>query len=77
MLHSVSNELKNEIVLNLPKEFGITLLPEKDNIDIKKKNENPYAGTETKKNFKNISILKRKDCIRKSVKEYLRQSKNC
>ena len=77
MLHSVSNELKNEIVLDLPKEFGITLLTEKDNIDIKKKDENPYAATETKKNFENISILKRKDCIRKSVKEYLRQSKNC
>ena len=31
----------------------------------------------TKKNFENISILKQKDDIRKNVKEYVRQSKNC
>ena len=55
-VHSVLNELKKEIVFDLPKESGITLLPVKDNIKIKKeKEEKPYAA---KKNFENISIIK-------------------
>ena len=62
-MHSVLNELKKEIVFDLPKEGGITLLPAKDNIKIKK--EKPYAATETKENFENIPILKRKDGKRK------------
>ena len=42
-VHSVLNELKKEIVFDLPKESGITLLPVKDNIRIKKaKEEKPY-----------------------------------
>ena len=38
-VHSVLNELKKEIVFDLPKESGITLLPVKDNIKIKKEKE--------------------------------------
>ena len=62
-VHSVLNELKKEIVFDLPKESRITLLPVKDNLKIKekKKEEKPYAATETEKNFENIPVLKRKD----------------
>ena len=49
-VHSVLNELKKEIVFDLPKESGITLLPAKDSIKVKKeKEEKPYAATEIKK----------------------------
>ena len=70
-VHSVLNELKKEIVFDLPKESGITLLPAKDSIKVKKeKEEKPYTATEIKKkNFENTSILKRKDGKRKRVGE--------
>ena len=69
-VHSVLNELKKEIVFDLPRESGITLVPAKDNIKIKKeKGEKPYAATETKNNFENIPILKRKDGKCKRVGE--------
>ena len=49
-VHSVLNELKKEIVFDLPKESGITLLPAKDSIKVKKeKEEKPYTATEIKK----------------------------
>ena len=38
-VHSVLNELKKEIVFDLPKESGITLLSVKDNIKIQKEKE--------------------------------------
>ena len=38
-VYSVLNELKKEIVFDIPKESGITLLPIKDNIKIKKERE--------------------------------------
>ena len=46
------------------------MLPAKDSSKIKKeKEEKPYAVIETKKNFENILILKRKDGKRKRVDE--------
>ena len=67
-MHSVLNELKKDIVFDLPKESRITLLPAEDSIKIKKeKEEKQYAATETKKNFENFPILKRKDCKCKRV----------
>ena len=61
-VHSVSNELKKEIVLDLLR---------------RRRMKNHMQLLKTKKNFENISILKQKDGIRKNVKEYVRQSKNC
>ena len=49
-MHSALNELKKEIVFDLPKESCIILFHAKDSVKIKKDNEKkPYAATETKK----------------------------
>ena len=79
-VHSVLNELKKDIVFDLPKESRITLLPAKESIKIKKeKEEKQYAATETQKNFENFPILKRKDCkckrVGKAKEKFLPSSK--
>ena len=66
--HFIFKWTGKEIVVELPKEGGVTLLPAKENKKIKKeKKEKPYAATEAKKNFENIPILKRKGGKRKRV----------